>query len=60
MLRLALTNHPSVSAYVESIAWKDRYRNRYEETKAARMMDFNIGEVGIDFVRRMNSTEIAM
>ena len=60
MLRLALTNHPSVSAYVESIAWKERSRNKYEATKLARMMDFNIGELGIDCVRRMGSTEIAM
>ena len=60
MLRLASTNCPSVSVYVESIAWKEWSRNKYGATNLARMMDFNIGKLRIDCVRRMGSTEIAM
>lgn len=59
MLRRALENYPTVSGYVNSLSLKQK-RNKREAAMLARMLDFNIGELGVKKARQIGSTEIAI
>ena len=59
MLRRALTNHPTVSAYVDSKVFK-QLRNSKESRVLARSIDCMIDEFGIDKVKNSQAAEVLM
>jgi len=57
MLRRALENYPSMSAYVDSLQLK-QLRNRREAAMLARVIDFSLGELGVSRTRKFSGTEV--
>lgn len=61
MLRRALENYPSVTGFVENLTTgMERIRNKKEVKLIARVIDFNIDQLGVDIVRELHSTEVLM
>lgn len=59
MLRRALENYPSASAYIESLSFKQN-RNKEESQMLGRMIDCYIKDLGIQKTRKLGMTDIAI
>ena len=57
MLRRALTNHPTVTAYIQSKSFK-QLRNSKKSVILALSIDCMMDEFGIDKVRKSKSAEV--
>ena len=59
MLKRALENYPTITAYVESLNLKVK-RNLHEAMTLARVLDFNIAELGILKTKELGSTHVTI